>query len=326
MRKINTKFSIKLYIYCFSIIFIPSVLIASGPSSSSGIVLRIPFDAKNAALGNAGAAFSGQAGSIEVNPACLAYIKEANISAAHINVLSDIKMNGLLYSEPISKTSSFSVYAKSMRSGKILRTEIIDLTHYRITGQFSIKDSMLGIVFAQKNSKSWQILDKPISAGYGISFKYLNSQIADYKARAFSFDIGGYLKNNYSPFAFGLSILNFGNRLKYISEGDKQPLTCRFGISYNNVGNSNFIVSADIIKLSYTPIKFAFGIDYKFSKYFSVRSGYDSRNDAGLGYSVGFGLNMFILKTPNSHISIDYAYKPYEDIGDYHYLTATLKY
>ena len=315
----------KIFLIIILLFTLRSLSFASA-SSSAGIVLRIPFDAKIAALGGAGTALQGQISGIESNPSIIAFSRDVNISIAHINVLSDIKLNGLLYSEPLTKNISFAVYAKSLRSGNIQRTEIIDLTHYSSLGSFSVKDSLIGISFAHKTLKPLIIFDKSITASYGITLKYLKSEIAEYSAKAFSGDFGFYLNNPYSPFSYGVSVLNIGNNLTYFSKGDKQPLTSKIGISYNSAGFSNFIASADLIKMIDTPFEFCFGIDYKFSKFFSVRSGYDSRNDAGLGYSLGFGLNLFIFKSEQSYLAVDYAYKPYENIGDYHFLTATLKY
>lgn len=321
----ENNFSKIAAIFLLPLICFPYIIFA-GSSSSSGIVLRIPFDAKISALGGAGASLQSQISAIESNPSLIAYCKDVNISIAHINAVSDVKLNGLLYSEPLTKNISFAVYAKSLRSGNIQRTELIDLTHYANLGSFSVKDSLLGVSFAHKSAKPLQLFDKSITVSYGATLKYLKSEIAEYSAKAFSTDIGFYFNNVYSPFSYGLSLLNIGNKLKFFSKGDKQPFTAKFGISYNSAGFSNFLATADIIKLIDSDFEFCLGFDYKFSKFFSVRSGYDTRNDAGLGYSLGFGLNLFIFKNENSYLVFDYAYKPYEDIGDYHFITATLKY
>jgi len=310
-----------------------TILICSTPAgfaksgaNSGGILLRMPIDARNVSLGNSGAGVAGFANCLENNPASLAYLNRLNLSMSHISVLSDLQMNSLLYSEPFGQNKAFSFFAKMLRSDEIQRTEFIDFDRYSITGTFDIKDVAAGISFAHKSANPIEVFGKSLTASYGVTLKYLKSEIAEFKADAFAADAGIFFQNILSPFSFGVSILNCGNKLKYISEGDKLPLTLKTGFAYCNTEVSPLMVCGDLILLRNAPVEFTLGIDYQLSRYFSLRTGFDSRNDIDVGLSAGFGISMPLNNKKSSLMNFEYAYKPYGDIGDYHYITFTLLY
>ncbi|MBP7652500.1 PorV/PorQ family protein [Candidatus Dependentiae bacterium] len=320
------KFINQLSLFIILLLFFQIEGYAKSSSTSGAIILRMPIDARNVSLGNSGAGVAGFANSLENNPAVLAYLNRINLSMSHISILSDLQMNSLLYSEPFGKNKSFSFFAKMLKSDEIERTDFISWNQYIKTGTFNIKDVAAGLSFAHKSDRPLDLFGKSVTASYGISLKYLKSQIAEYKADAVAADAGLFFQNIMSPVSFGISVLNCGNNLKYISEGDKLPLTLKAGFAYCNTELSPIMVCGDIILLRNAPIEFTIGIEYQLSNYFSIRTGFDSRNDIDVGYSAGFGVSMPLTNKKTSLLNIEYAYKPFEDLGDYHYFTLTLLY
>jgi len=303
-------------------------LFASGSATSGAILLRIPFDARNVALGGAGASYVGNINSLENNPAVAAFSDKAVISLSHIDVLSEAKMNSFIYSEPLSENIVISLYSKILKSDNIPKTQMIeiDCNRYLNQGTFNIQDYLVSLSFAHHTKKPLAILETNIMASYGLTLKYFKSQIAEYSANTFTGDVGIYFMKPYSSFSFGVALQNFGGKIKYISGSDKMPTTFRAGLTYNNIEYSKLIFTGDIIWLRAENLKAGIGIDYKISRSLTLRTGYDSRDDIGLGYTIGFGLNTNIFRKQDALLSIDYAYKPLEELGDYHYLTLTINY
>jgi len=314
-----------LYLF-FLNLFYSSYLFAKSAGTSGAIVLRMPFVAQNVALGGAGVATAGEAWAIENNPAGLAFIEKINVIAGHTNVLSDLQMNSLLYSQPIGATMTATLYSKVLTSDNIQRTEYIDWNRYAIVGDFSVRDAVLSASFAQRARQTLSIFEKNFLASYGISIKFINSEIASYKANAIAGDVGIFFQNPFSRFSFGLALTNIGNKLKYISAGDDLPTQFRFGIAYNRIENSKFYFLGDIVWLRDTNPEINLGVDYKLNDFFSLRVGFDSRNDAALGLSTGVGISSRPFKNRNIILNIDYAYKPMDDLGDYHYLNLFIEY
>jgi len=95
---------------------------------------------------------------------------------------------------------------------------------------------------------------------------------------------------------------------------EELPLLIRGGFSYEFIDNV-LSMMADCQKIKNQDIDFFVGCHYKFLKYLDLRAGMDCSNDAGKGFTFGFGVNIL------DKFGLDYAYVPYNDLDASHKLT-----
>jgi long-subunit fatty acid transport protein len=147
----------------------------------------------------------------------------------------------------------------------------------------------------------------------------------DNKVNAISFDFGTLYQTGIKSLAFGMSVRNFSQEVKYQVEGFQLPLTFKLGISMNamdlidpETDLHSLLVAVDAVHNRDYPEQVNFGFDYTFNKMFSVRAGYMFNNDEH-GFTAGFGVQQFGL-------GIDYGYTPFGVFDDVHRLTIRYSY
>ncbi len=107
-------------------------------------------------------------------------------------------------------------------------------------------------------------------------------------------------------------------KLKMDKKEFSSPTLLRAGISYKK---DNLLVATDFYKPFDNKPSIHFGLEKTYEK-FSLRGGYKYKlkNEPLLGITLGLGLKFKEI------YQLDYAYVPYQDLGDTHRVSIMIKY
>ena len=143
-------------------------------------------------------------------------------------------------------------------------------------------------------------------------------RIDDKGAQAICLD-GGILYQDYYPNLNLAAVLtNLGTKPKFEKDGDPLPLSLRLGGAYKKNLKFPTIIALDT---NLSPFYIALGIESQISPIFSARCGYASGPaKEGPGLTAGFGI------TIQQGLSLDYAIRPYGELGLSHYVSLSSRF
>ena len=178
-----------------------------------------------------------------------------------------------------------------------------------------------------KQANDWSASDMAISGSYakrinqrlsvGASLKAIQLKIDDKGAQAICLDGGILYKDYYPNLNLAAVLTNLGTKPKFETEGDPLPLSLRLGGAYKKNLKFPAIIAFDT---NLSPFYVALGIESQISPIFSARAGYASGPaKEGPGLTAGFG----IIK---QSLSLDYAIRPYGELGLSHYICLSSKF
>lgn len=274
-----------------------------GPGSKALSFLNVPVGGRPGGMGGAYAALADDAMGLTYTPAGSAWINQSEIGLQHNMYIEDIQSSYLAYLQPIGERITAGLFAQYQSSGNIPRTLINpnNATPARI-GDFDATDLVLGLNVSYRFTEELAV---------GINGKYIRSEIEEESAQAGVIDIGA----RYNPAAFprlrvGGSVSNIGSKIKYIQAEEDLPLTWRSGIAYDFVPN-RFTLAADYIGFADGDEALAVGAEWWIVPSLALRGGYTTQNEVTEGFTAGLGFRL-------RNLSLDYAYMPFEELGDAH--------
>jgi hypothetical protein len=151
----------------------------------------------------------------------------------------------------------------------------------------------------------------------GVNFKFFQEKIADWAARGYGADIGVVYSMPLPRICAGAVVQNLGPNVTFLSNEEELPLTYRLGGSYRFPSITNLLVgitvAAEIVRPKHEETYAAFGAEISLRDMFSLRAGFTGEKDrASSGLTVGGGVNVL------DRVTIDYAWTPYGDLGNFH--------
>lgn len=148
----------------------------------------------------------------------------------------------------------------------------------------------------------------------GGTFKGIRGKIADKKANSAAVDLGLLYDTNTPGLTLGAVIKNIGSKIKYEKQSDNLPLALKCGLGYH-YSTAPVTLVCDVTLPNDNNAYIGFGAEYLVKEIFALRAGYKSGpQDEGSGLTAGFGLKY-------SAITFDYAYQPYDELGNSHYVS-----
>ncbi|MCD6471559.1 PorV/PorQ family protein [Candidatus Aerophobetes bacterium] len=277
---------------------------ADGVGTTGASCLKLGVGARASAMGDAFSAIADDATSIYWNPAGLTQIEGTQLGATHTQWLEEINYEHLAYVSS-HRDSAFGLSINWLNTGKIEETT---LSYPGGTGNsFEAKSSVVTLAYARKMGES-------LSLGAGL--KYIGEKFEKESATSYGLDLGGFYKKQ--KFSFALGVQNIGNKEKFTEEEDPLPLNYRLGMAY--LLNERIKLALDVNKPLDNEVNFHTGIECHLTDTLALRAGYKSGpEDIGSGITGGLGFKF-------KNISIDYAYVPYEDLGDTHRISLSVKF
>ena len=291
---------------CTFLLLICSLLMAHGSllyadTSTGSAFLNIGAGAKSLALGEAYTARSGDSESLFYNPAALAELPQAELSATYSDWLAGTAFGIVSYAQP-TRIGTLAAGVLNLGGGTQDGRDV----NRQPTGTFSANDTE-GLLSYSSAIGQW--------AAIGANAKYLESRIGSDAASTVAFDAGGFAAApGPRPLTVGFSVLNIGSGLRFIDQVDRLPLTLALGTAYKPV--SALQLSADIKHQPYDQAtELDMGAEYGLSL-FDFRLGYqaplENSNDASLSAAerIRGGLGFHI-----SRFQADYTLAPFGDLG-----------
>ena len=311
--------------------------------------LEIGIGSRATSMGDAYVAVANDVSSIFWNPAGLAHVPNSSALFMIQPWLADID---LLFAGSAVVIPNVGVLGMGITHLDYGEMDVTNLEYQDGTGErFGASDVAATFTFSRK-IVSW--------FSFGSSAKYVSSKIWHSSASAFAVDLGVLVNTNFFSFTgndkdgmnIGMSISNYGTRMKYdgidsyqpidISEfeegnyGDvagqfrtsewELPLIFRFGFALKPIVSNiiNMTISADALHPNNNTesINIGAALDYKIPGFGQVsfssgaKNGMNSLNKDGNDFSVTFGLGAKMFYLGNKSLSIDYTYKPMGILGN----------
>lgn len=300
-------------LFCFLILQLchAPVLSASGAAGAS-FLLTEP-GARPVAMAGAFTAMTGDLNAINYNPASICTFNTWQCSFAHVSLYQDTVNEWVAAAGPFYHLGSIGGYLLYTGDNNFVITDdngndVGKADAYNIAGSFA---------YAGKLMKSL--------AG-GILIKGFSSKLYQYTNYGLALDAGAQLRSPMRGLFAGLSIQNAGYQTAFIQVADPLPEVVRAGILYHyslgrlyhsQIEDNRMTVSVEhVFSLVEGEVdRNLAGVEFGLGESFFFRGGLMIGEELA-GYSLGFG-------AAYENFRLDYAYVPYEYLGDTHRLQLT---
>jgi hypothetical protein len=268
--------------------------------------LKIQPGARPMAMGEAYTALADDMNAMTTNPAGLARLQSQQAVFQHAELFAGTKYEYAGYARPVDFTG-----------GGVMGVSVGHLSHPRLegrdasgnpTGSFSAGDTVVSLGYSARLPSYPAVL--------GANVKFIESTLADAKARTYAVDLGAQRAMDFlhRSARFGVAVRNLGPGLKFASETNPLPLMISVGGSVNVVGAMNLALDVHQEPNS-RRTGVAVGTEYAIMPAFALRSGYSSSSANGGGnlsalggLGMGFGLRVY-------KATLDYSFSPYGELG-----------
>lgn len=296
--------------------------------------LKIPVDARSAALGQSVVANAFDANALYWNPALAAHLENVSLAVNHVAYFADVTLNyaGATYHlDGPSMTLGLSV--QTLSSGSMdVTTEFEPFG----TGEtFSLFDVAAGLTLAQSLTDLFS---------YGVTAKYIRESVAGIDQSTVAFDLGIYYRIGTTGAQMAVSLRNFG--LDSFSSGSISrsviadpstliednlesitlPTTFLLGLTYNVLNenlDNDFFVSAQLNNPNDNAENWNVGFEYIWQKLLALRLGYRFGIEEYTVPSAGVGLHLPFV---GPDIRFDYGFSRLERLGAVHRVGLSTKF
>lgn len=282
-------------IFAITLLMVRGIGFSADIGTSGARFLRIGVGARPAALGEAFSAVADDVNAIHWNPAGLAQIDDSQASISHNTWFTDITEQSVSYAQPVGKTDSLGVSLRYVHMGKIKSFDKDDI---------QLEDSeAYSLAFILSGSRKFS--EKFYS---GSNIKLIQRRLDKESAIGVALDLG--LLYKLRPLQLGLVVQNLGNGGAFIDEADSLPVNIKTGIACL-LFDKKLILGLDFNMPSDEDSYAGLGVEYSLGSILMLRAGYNMRDSAGSGVSLGFGIK-------SSGWLLDFAYIP-DEVFDYTY-------
>ena len=286
---------------------------AAGAEIQTGAAfLRIGTGARPEALGGAYTAAANDVQAMHYNPGGLGLIdqsskRRADLGITHTQWLLDSQFDFLGFAQP-TRLGTIGAAVSRLGTGS---QEGRDADR-RASGGFSAADTSVALGLGRDLGNGF-IGHGNLSVGGAV--KYLESRIGSDSASTFALDLGAMHRLDSLPMSLGLSVLNLGRGMRFISQRDPLPLTVAAGAALR-LGNAlNLLL--DVRRNVYDrTTDVGAGAEYAVMPAFMVRAGYGSQSAKAAtgssplgGLGGGFGIKLGNYRT-------DYTFTPFGELGN----------
>lgn len=280
------------------------LLPAKAGATEAASFLKIGVGARALALGGAYTAAADDVDAVAWNPAGLAALPSRQLGFTRVAMNGSTRCDFAGFAQP-TRLGTFAAAVRHMGQDRLEGRDAAG----RPTGGFSASDAAADLAYGVSASSS-------LALGAGV--KFVESEIADAKARGAALDLGGRYRLGRLGGGLtraGLAVRNLGSRLKFADESAPLPLVLAAGASWELPGE--FLAAADFRDRPHDASADG-GAGVEWTRRFSpdlagsLRGGADSsrRDLGGLAMlSLGAGLRW-------SAVEASFAWRPGGDLGD----------
>ncbi|HPG31548.1 MAG TPA: PorV/PorQ family protein [bacterium] len=259
--------------------------------------LQIGIGAKPVSLGGAYTAAAEDVYGLYWNPAGIAFLNKSELTIQHNEWIEDVTYDFAGYAAKIIDKNYIGIAVYHLSSGDIEGRDLLG----NKSGDYKSTDSAMSLTWTLKPENKFAL---------GFTGKYIKQKIDDSSASSIAADAGIKILCS-EEFSFGISLLNFGQKLKFESQENKLPFTMRSGVSYKN---QSLLLSLDVVKVRDEDASVSFGAELNYDRMLYIRAGYNSYDeDFDKDIYCGLGLNLY-------KFNFDYAYIMGKELSDCHIL------
>jgi hypothetical protein len=300
----------------------------SNPGVVAAPILQIPIGARAVSMGAAFTAVADDMTGMEYNPAGLALLKAYEANFQYNRGLSDQNVEYLGFGGPLPFAGlTGNGYATMGGSMLFAQNGTIQVNTTNPDGSLASSQSLnAGNDFVFTAGYAERVWDVEIRAPQNYTFhlehflggsgRIIHSSLVEqYSATAYATNFGYLVRCPEQSWRAGISILNLGTKMTFISDGDKLPLTMRLGVAYDltklpATGQSLTLAADSAYSVYERQWHTNAGVEYSFMPMVKARLGYQFQQDLA-GLTAGFGIEY-------QGFTIDYAWMMNSDINDTH--------
>lgn len=294
----NGRFVIPLFA---ALLFIAFNVYAGGPGTTTGELLKIPVGARAIGMGEATTAATDDSSSLQSNPAGLSFAAQKEAAFMHSTLLEGVHYEHLSYASP-GDNYSYGFSLSYLGYG--------DIAGYDNSGNAT--GDVSASAYNLSGGMSTMIHDR---ISLGLTGTFLRQKLAEDSAATVAFNAGAIYSAMSHPlrgdYRFGMSLLNVGPGLKFVSERDPLPRKLKLGAAAIHVKEWPVTFTADLTIPNDNSAYIGLGSEYWFKELIALRLGYAGSNDEGRGVRLGLGLKL-------REFLFDYAYGGFGDFGATH--------
>lgn len=302
----------------------PLFLSAEGGGSSVDI-LKSDISPRAMSMGGAYAAAGDDSQGAYYNPAAIGVIPNPEIAFSYSGGFDKTQLNHLSFAMPLPYRS-FSNLGRGVLGASILSSSLGKFTYRYIAADGSVvssnmdaeKNMVFSLSYAEKASEGETSMDKYklfLEHYLGVSVKYVKSTLLeDYSAGTPAFDAGYRMVEPEKGFSFGLSLSNFGGKIKYVKESYPLPQILRAGIALRSspIMDQQILFTTEYDKFIQDGESAAkVGLEYHLQKILNFRVGYAGiQENKGFSLGLGFFLDNVSADFSTSMLSV-YSYSAF---------------
>ncbi len=290
--------------------------------------LSIGQGARALAMGGAFVAIADDQSAMYWNPAGIADLSGNRIIFDHTQWIADINYN---YVGATISLGSMGVVGLNFTSSSIPEMNVTTVDLPGGTGEtFGVSDGVFGVTYALKLTDKFSI---------GFNPKFIYQKIWKMSASAIALDMGVKYVTPFKGITLGMSISNFGTKMRLadastpvlydpdpLTSGNNSripadirtdkwtlPLNFKVGIAYDVLsgGGNRLVLAVDASHPSDNYESVDVGGEYVVNDFVFLRGGYKSLflADSEEGLTLGFGIKQALIG--NTAVTVDYAYEDF---------------
>jgi tetratricopeptide (TPR) repeat protein len=267
----------------------------SGETTATFLTLGV--GGRPSAMGEAYAGLAEGVNALAYNPAGVANLDAAEVSAMHAEWLDDLRYEYVAFAFPFTWGTLGGDIRALTAGGLELRPDSVNPSE-EPKGTFSATDIAADLSYAYPLSRV---------LAFGANAKVISQKIHDASATGVGGDVGVYWAPRASV-SVGLAARNLGPPVTFEEESSPLPMTAELGFGYRLFGRK-LILSAATEKPFKDDFLYKSGAEYSPFEFVSARVGYIYGLDTGgsTGLTGGLGVNV-------AGFSFDFAVAPYGDL------------
>jgi len=291
-------------ILCSIFLILRGSVAAGGPGTTSVQILKTDMSPRAMGMGGSFVAVADDIYTVNYNPAGTGQLYIPEASAMYLTGFEDSKLQFLGFGMPLPviglagvEKAGMAASAVFSQAGKFTYRPIADDGSVTSVDMDAETTKVLSISYGEKVYAGEMKIDNytaKLENYLGFTAKYISSELLGaYTASALAFDAGYLVREPNLGLTFGASVSNYGKGVKYLNETSPMPVIGRFGLSYEKPTfmDQSVLVAVEYDSYLNEALKSGrVGLEYKFQKLFSFRTGYKLWED-NKGLTLGLGVH-----------------------------------
>ncbi len=288
--------------------------------------LKIGVGARANAMGESFAAVDNDAYALFYNPAGITQFDKTEIAVAHTVWFVGLQHDFIGGVYHLDGQNSVGISIVSLQSDDMPVTT--EFQPYGTGAYFKYGDLSFGATYARRMTDNFS---------FGVSVKYIDETLAQLSMRGVLIDLGTYYWTGLGTTRFAVSVSNFGGQLTpsgsvNLVDGTtvssfqsfSPPTIFRIGFAFEPYQDetNKLTASAQLNHPADNSENVSVGAEYSYISTFFLRAGYKINVDEQ-SYSLGAGVR---ADARFAIVFFDYAFTPYQRLGDVHRFSLNLRF